>query len=469
MMLSRAIPAHDFSSRTPYVKILLAGSWVLFFSLFFFYIFPIGLISDDLVILKRAERGLPLWTIHYSPALEFLWGFVASNRIGLGGFKLLALSIHLTNCGLFYLFIKRYFGMDRFSALLTATLFLFSAAGLEAIAWNCCLGYLITSFFLFLSLNLTERFLMNFNSFLSIPLAFLQFFALMAWDWGVLIVPMSLGAIWFFEKRPSLCKVVLFIAPASALLLMYLYFRSTLNLETVYGKNSPSNMVKFFLGSPLLIMLPNVAKPFFSSTSGALLSLSLFLSLIYFSWTKKKIQPALFFFALTLLPWIIGGYPSSRYYYLAAPFLFAFIPLIEKKIPSKNGFIIGILALQAFFFFERARLWNSAYVESKSLSNAIEKAYRREPPEKQFVVVNVPDAFGPENFPLRPQSWHNGLETISENIIQVKIPKTPFVWAEGSVFMERNKIKETFANAALFEVVLENKGKYGAFALKPFE
>jgi len=418
------------------MKVILSFLWVLFLAHFVTYIYPIGLISDDVLIVKRAGEDMPLWTIHYSYFLSFLWKMLADGTISPQSFKVIALITHIANCLLFYRLLRGYFNLDSSMAFLGSTLFLFSAAGLEAIAWNCCLGYLFTAFFLLLALE-----------YLSHPLilAVIQLLAVMSWDWGVIIAPMCLAAL-YFQKRSL--KIII---PAVIVLIGYLVFRSTLPLEATYKKNSILDMAKFLFGSPLLILLPNMGKAFFGSMLGVIGALIIALVLFI------RARPAFILFTITLVPWIIGGHPSSRYFYLSAPFLFAGL------LPYARFLAYPILLIQVLFSFQRIELWAFADQEAKRIGEEIVKAFSTTPADKKFVVVNVPDAYGPESLPMRPQVWHCGIDALCDRIISVKTPGAPFMWNEETSFMSRKEIQEKFSNAAIFEVVLEKNASFTLF------
>lgn len=448
--------SNDFFAKT-----FLGLSWILFFCLFLSAIYPVGHLSDDFVVLDRALKDEPLWTIHYSYTLGFFWKVLTPT-----GFKLLALIIHLANCGLFFRFLRS-LSLDLETALFGATLFLFSAAGYEAIIWNCCLGYLFTAFFLLIALNITDlstRQKMSWTTY-SFLMSVLQLISVMTWDWGVIITPICLAAILFSEKR----KTRLFhLLPASLVLIAYLVFRMTIKLDAIYGKNSLYDMVKFFLGSPLLMLMPNMDREFFSSLIAIVLSFVLLMGMIYLAIKVKEARGPLAFLVITLLPWVIGGHPTSRYYYIAAPFLFVFVLLLHKQFFLKGRILLMIfLGLQIHFFLERAQLWYHAGIESHKIGRLIKKTYDEQPFGSPLVVVNVPDAFGPSHLPMRPQSWHMGIETFCKDIILLKTCDTEFIWKDEKL-TSRERIQDTYKNAALYEVILRDENPYGTFHLVPF-
>lgn len=445
------------------VPLLAAGFLIAFFT----YLLPIGMISDDFVILERAKSGDPLWTIHYSWTLQWIWKWLSQGIISPKILKIFVLAVHLLNAVLTYYFLTLRWGFSKRQAQVASLLVLLSPSGVEALAWSCCLGYVLTLCFILSSLLVTGYRLKRGTCRMGFEAACLLAVALLTWDWGVLIVPTLLLSVWFSDERPAFTQILRYFIPSFAVLIAYAWMRTRLDLETVYGVSGIAFMAKFLFVSPLLALAPNLDKSFFTSPGGIITASAVWGAALLIAYRDRRGRFFISVFLLTLLPWLIGGYPSSRYYYLSAPFLFALVPLINLK---KRRTLIPALFLmvQFHFFLERAELWNLADREVRKLEDAFRSLAMEDNSGKKLVLVNVPDAFGPESFPMRPQAWHSGLEAFIPQAVEIKVPGVPYIWADGGMRLRRDEINEMFSREAVYEIVLEDGGKFGEFSIVPW-
>lgn len=435
---------------------------VVFFVIFYVYLMPIGLISDDFVILERAKNGEPLWTIHYTWTLNWVWKWLAEGAISLKDMKGATLLIHVANAALLYLFLVKRVNYTALQAGGASILLLLSAAGIEALAWNCCLGYTLTLFFILASLLVNSSKMEQESPGIGWLEGSLQAFALMTWDWGVLVFPLTALSALFREKRPSWPKIFIYFIPSLCMLMAYFVIRMQSNKETIYAVSSLFAIMKFLFASPLIVLAPNVSKELLSSLFGVFLGLGIWAGMLYLTVKERRSRFFVSAFLLTLLPWLIGGHPSSRYYYLSAPFLFSLAPLVLRK-NGGAGCLTLLLSLQFYFFYERAHMWSLAANEVQKLGTQFQSLALNN--EKRLVIINAPDAFGPESFPMRPQAWHCGLETLCPDAVQIKVSGAPHIWADGGVRMSREEIFALYPNDAVYEVVSLPEGPYGSFSL----
>lgn len=437
-----------------------------FFAIFYVYLLPIGLISDDYVILERAKNGEPLWTIHFTWTLNWIWKWLAEGVITLKGFKGATFAVHLANTGLLYLFLVKRFSYTPFQSAAASLLLLLSASGIEALAWNCCLGYALTLFFILASLAINASKTDREYQGMGWLEALVQAVALMTWDWGVLVFPLTALSALLKTNRPPFYKLLLYFLPSLGVLLTYGLLRMQSSKETIYAVSSLAASAKFLFASPLIVLAPNLSKEIMSSFFGILASLALWTGMLYVALKEKRSRFFISAFILALIPWLIGGHPSSRYYYLSAPFLLSLSPLVLPRALG-SACLILLISLQFYSSYERAHLWSLADREVKQLEVQFKALDLETGKEKQLVIINAPDAFGPPSFPMRPQMWHCGLDTLCPNAVQVKIPPASHIWAEGGHRSSWEEVSALYSNDAVYEVIFVPGGLFGSFALEP--
>ncbi|CRX38902.1 hypothetical protein [Estrella lausannensis] len=444
--------------------VLLPLAAVGFLVAFYVHLLPIGLISDDFVLLERAKSGDSLWTIHYTWTLNWLWKWLAEGVITLREYKAVTLAVHLANTCLLYLFLVKRFSYTPFQSAMASLLLLLSASGIEALAWTCCLGYTWTLLFILASLVINASPMSKEHQSMGWLEAMVQAAALMTWDWGVLVFPLTALSALLKEGRPSLPKLFFYFLPSLLVLMAYGLLREQSSKETIYAVSSLAASLKFLFASPLIVLAPNISKEILSSFLGIVASLALWLVMLYFAVKERRSRFFVCAFILALLPWLIGGHPSSRYYYLSAPFLLSLAPLLTTRAAGGVGLTLLVI-VQFYSSFERTKMWNLADREVRKLEVEFKSLALLPADGKRLLIINAPDAFGPPSFPMRPQVWHCGLETLCPEAIQVKVSPAPHIWAEGGNRVSWEEVVARYSNDIIYEVVWLPEESSGSFSL----
>jgi hypothetical protein len=228
---------------------------------------------------------------------------------------------------------------------------------------------------------------------------------------------------------------------------------------------------QFFFGSPLLGLFPNLSKNTYFSLPMLGLFTAVALLLTWAAWQQRMVIILLVCFFGTILPWVKGGNPSSRYFYVAMPFLYLAIVLALSTVKSQvKAWIVAFLLLASQFWdtYQRSVLWLEADHAAHILMEQTEILLSSTVTEKQIVIVNVPEAYGSPNMPMRPQLWYCGFkEYLNDKGLKVAFAKTddsPFVWHKSTGRLPRQVVASMYSEALLYETVYKDK----EFVLIPF-
>ena len=458
-------------------------SLLLFFALatiIFIHLFTtlsIGYISDDYSLINNAKYGTNLWSLHYSPMFRFLWECSASGSLSALDWHLLTFGFHIINTLIIFLIAQKCFHLSLRMALFSAVLTSLNPAGIEALAWSCSAGYVLTAALIYFSIYFLfsrhEVVSFNQNVLTGFTLAIIQLAAFLTWDWGILIFPVLLVCSLIIDKPYAFCwkDSVLRLGPICLCWVIGAYLRATSDYSYSWQHNSWDTMLKFALGSPMLGLFPNFDKTFYSSAWG-ILSGSLLLVFLIWTALKSRIALALLVcYFLSILPWVLGGNPSGRYFYIPMSFIYLILAIGLQKIPYKTLSAFGIVFLiscELYLAYTRASLWKQAYVESQNLKFQVE-TIALEAAVNPIIIVNMPDSYGPNDLAMRPQMWFCGLNALYPNIKIVKTSDCNYIWKPTAAYHDRNSIVSKYNQNELYEVVYQTTDNWKSFALVPLE
>lgn len=434
----------------------------------FVFLTQIGFMSDDYTLMVSIEKGDELWHLHHSPLLEYFWKWTALKGIGAFYWRIFVLSIHVANVCLLYLISHRQLKLNFFQTLFLCACFAMSPAGIEALAWTCSAGYVLTVFWIFLAWQLFFKWQETTKTLFlkGMFLAALQVAAFFTWDWGILLFPIL--AI-FALTREDYGRSVKLLLPTVFCWVVGSALRLFSSYGIVWQQNSLERKFQFLLGAPFLGFFPNITKEFYSTWSG-LLVIGLFVAFIYYAAISNRYALAsMVCFFLSIFPWVNGGNPSSRYFYVSMPFIFIAVAIGIGKI--KNQFVALSLAgffllIQLAFTYERDVLWKKAFEQSQNISEAAKDILKHS--SNLVVLVNIPDAYGPEKMPMRPQMWFSGFNQLFPDIKVVKARGCPFIWTRGTVPFSRQEISDAYQGSTLYEAVYRSQNDWQEFKLIPF-
>lgn len=428
----------------------------------------VGFMSDDYALMHSAQHGLRFWHLHASPPLEFLWRLTAQGLISAYAWHGAILGIHMINVALLYMLARRWCSLDVPRALLVATFYMLSPAGIEALAWTCAAGYVVTMTWILATLLcfLSWRKNARLTWLKAIVLSLMQLGAFLMWEWAVLLLPV----LWVFsfigEHRGWTLLVPVCICWAAAVAL-----RSISDHGVFWQQNDLAKAGQFFFGSPLLGLFPNLNKEAYFSFYMLGLFILLATLLAWAAWRQRLILILLVCFFGAVLPWVKGGNPSSRYFYLAMPFLYLAIVLALTQMKYKSvswAAAVILLSTQFWMTYERAQLWVEADHAAHALMEQTEALLSASNMANSLVIVNVPEAYGPPQMPMRPQLWYCGfkeyLSVKGWNVAFAKTDDSSFVWSKSSGRLPRHTVAAMYPGVVLYEVVYRPK----EFALIPF-
>jgi hypothetical protein len=420
------------------------------------FILPIGFISDDFTLIHSAKTQSPLWSLHYSPVMEFLWNCTASGSMTALTWRIIAFSLHLINGVLLFAIARQGFRLAFLPSFFAGILFLLNPAGLEAVVWSCSLGYVATATWLFSSmyifLNFHKGRVGQNQAWISIVLALMQIGAFFTWDWGIVLFPVL--AV-FAMTNNSLWKAKWLLAPMSFCWGIGTLIRLSSQYQLSWQHNSFIKMSEFLLGSPFLGLFPNFEKGFYSTVIGISLSLVLLGYLFWISYHNRMARACLLSYCICVYPWISGGNPSGRYFYIPMTFIYLILAIVIEQMRQLHVkiFVPLFIGIAMYLSYERAHLWNLAYFESRKLLRDIEQIAAGDSPKK-LLIVNLPDAFGPTTMSMRPQMWFSGFQSLFPDIKVLKTKDCPFVWHFGRP-VSRSHIAANYSDHQIYEVVLD--------------
>lgn len=427
----------------------------------------IGYMSDDFALIENAATGKRLWHLHYSPVFQFLWECSAAGSFGQLGWHALSLGFHLLNSGITFYIARRQMQLSLNISLFALALTAMNPAGIEAVAWSCSAGYVVTSTWLLLGVSVMLSQMKTTT--IALLLALLQLLAFLTWDWGILLFPIVLAILWAINipwNRPfDIVNFMTLWAPLGACWLVGFILRSTSQYETGWQDNDLLTMVKFVIGAPFLGLFPNFDKTFYVSLPGMVLGSFVALFLVWSAFKNRFALAMLLAFILCIMPWVLGANPSSRYFYIPMPFLYLTLSMGLQQIkPAKIAPVMlsVLLAVELTFAYERAKLWYMAYKESQSLKNKVEQLVHTSAPHS-FIILNIPDAYGPEQLPMRPQMWFCGFHTLFPSVDAPKSQDCPYVWKAATSYANKKEILAAYPDKKVYEVVYHQPGDWSEF------
>jgi hypothetical protein len=304
----------------------------------------------------------------------------------------------------------------------------------------------------------------------------LQILAFAIWDWGILLMPILCVCFVLFilpTKRLSIRKSLEFIAPTLFCWLFVMTFKFLTGYSVGYHilPPEPITAIKYFLGSPLLGLFPYQPLGFYQSTTGIMLGIFLLLLIFFFSirYFFVRFQVVLFF--LCQIPYVIFAAPQSRYFYFPVLFLYASLLFVTSKIPKRSiqmALLTAFIAINAFWAYDRSRLWKGAYEQAQEVKRQIETIPLGM--NEKLLIVNLPDHYGPEDMIWPPFMWRHGISVFERTFELVNTIGCPYTYERSGIpFMDRSSIKRSFKGMTIYEVVYENSGDWKRFKVLPFE
>jgi hypothetical protein len=437
-----------------------------------------GYLSDDYDLLQQAREVTvlgALWGHHFSPVMNTLFRLSAHHGLPPILWHGVALVVHLINVILVFCLVRSGFHLRRSSALVSTTLFALSAAGHEALAWTCSLGYVLVLPCILLALLgvLTVPKIRAIP--MGVALAVLQVCAFAIWDWGVLLFPLATVAVFMCRIRNGDIKfhhAFLMLWACGATWVALLWLKRSMGYDHGYhaGVGELILGAKMIAAAPLTGLFPNTTLTFLKSISGALCAVVIWGVLFWSAVRSRTIALALSLYFVCVLPVMLFGVLQSRYAYIAAPFLsVAVVCAIGRLAWCRLRLVLSLILIVAHALFaeQRSRMWLGASRVADELREAIESA--PVVPGRDLVIVNLPDSFGPADMIWRPFVWRNGLSCFRSAIKRVNTPDCPFVWREGPIpVMEREQIRSLLPNSDVYEVVRHPPDNWRHYRLSPF-
>ena len=458
----------------------------------------------------------PIEAHHYSPVIAALFKLTAQGTLGAAAWHLLALAAHGVNILLVWLIFVRGLAIARPYAWVATMLFALAAPGYEAIAWAAGLGYVLVESTLLAAvyLSLVARgpcatALLRWGTLL------LQLAALAIWDWGALLLPIVAACWWFrscraataatcpplpsgegrgegevgravdlaasaFRDSPHpnplpkgegtftrLAPMASLFWPAAVAWVGGLAVKFSFGCSAGYHRSF--DLVRYayyFLTSPIRCLYPNGPASFYWSAAGLASTVALAAFLAARSRRDARILLLGGIFLFSQLPYTFLAAPTSRYFYLSAPFFFAAVVLAVagwKSRAGKIGPLAALLVLHACWAHQRAELYLGAYGQSQAIYRvlaAIPAGDGRLP----LVVVDLPDSYGPPDLMWGPNMWRNGMPAFPREIIRVSTPECPFTWPGcGFPQLSRAAILARYQGHAIYAVHYAAAGDWRRF------
>ncbi len=286
-----------------------------------------------------------------------------------------------------WLIFVRGLGIARPYAWVATMLFALGAPGFEAIAWAAGLGYVLVESTLLAAVYLSlvaggprATALVRWGTLL------LQLAALAIWDWGALLLPI-VAACWWFRSCPAgtaamgvsavqanrgdkprgsldvcpwktrLAAMASLFWPAAVAWVGGLAVKFSFGCTAGYHRQfDPVRYAYYFLTSPIRCLYPNGPASFYWSAAGLASTVALAAFLAARSRRDARILLLGGIFLFAQLPYTFLAAPTSRYYYLSAPFFFAAVVLAVagwKSRAWKIGPLAALLVLHACWAHQR--------------------------------------------------------------------------------------------------------------------
>jgi len=423
----------------------------------------VGFLSDDLVQLEIASRiswWEPITGHHLSPLLTLLYQQAERGALSVELWHITVLGFHLLNAGLVYRIAKHGFGGGSLLASASSLLYSTAPAGIEAVLWPAASCFVPLSTVLLLSF---ERLLKALQTD-SVPgwpvrggLALLQLLAFAIWDWAIVLAPILMATAMvnptLREQGPTLRERSRTLLPTAMVWGLCILLRSLRGVQLGYGLFP----VGFLKANALLVAAPGmILFPQLPGLAALGLSLACLIPLCWGALEDRRVRASMLGFYLLQLPWYFQGAPTSRYAYLAAPFLWLALVLVLRRLLPPRAALAAMGALLLFqggWYLERAGWWIEASIQAAALGQQLEATSTLIAPGRELVVVNLPDHYGGARGQWPPPLWRNGLSVVRPNAAKVFTPDHAARFKpHAPVILERRDIAAAYPDAALFEV-----------------
>jgi hypothetical protein len=158
-------------------------------------------------------------------------------------------------------------------------------------------------------------------------------------------------------------------------------------------------------------------------------------------------------------PVFLFAVPQGRYYYLAAPFVFA---IVSIGVARRFGRVVwalavgGLVVIQGILFRSQSVDWRNAYAEATSVAEALRSRIESSQHSGPIVVVNLPDRYGDPRDRWRPYAWRNGTHRIWPGLRRIYTREHAMLFApHNPPIYERSEVRNAFPHALLLEVRAE--------------
>jgi len=130
--------------------------------------------------------------------------------------------------------------------------------------------------------------------------------------------------------------------------------------------------------------------------------------------------------------------------------------------------LTAFIAINAFWAYDRSRLWKGAYEQAQEVKRQIETIPLGM--NEKLLIVNLPDHYGPEDMIWPPFMWRHGISVFERTFELVNTIGCPYTYERSGIpFMDRSSIKRSFKGMTIYEVVYEKAGDWKRFKVLPFE
>lgn len=455
--------------------LILMGVWTIHLTGSFW----VGYISDDYDLLRRAPSVSifrPLGDHHYSPFISWLFKLAAEHDFSPVLWHCVAVAVHTVSVVLVLALARIALRMRAWPALTVTALFALSAAGYEALAWACSIGYVLVLPPILLALLIIMDAPARRAVSTGILLAILQACAFLLWDWGILLFPLlSLAFLmWRLPRKDlRLRQASSLLWPCLVTWCLFVWLKGASGYRPGYHMPLDYLMIgaKTLAAAPLTNLLPNANEVFIKSIPGMLSAGSVWAMLCWSAVKNRVVALSVALYLVCLLPVVLFAALQARYTYIATPFLgMAIVGIVSQlRIKHLAPALCSLLILaNAVWATERSQLWVGAYRAVRTLQTAINKI--PDVGKDRLVVVNLPDSFGSPNMIWRPFVWRNGLSAFQRKIERVNTPYCPFISKEAPIrTMERNEIAACFPESDIYEVKYLVPEDWRQFHLVPFQ
>jgi hypothetical protein len=407
----------------------------------------------------------PLGTQHHCPLISVLLKLTDRGVIGSGTWHGLALAGHGVNIILLWLILTRLLAVARPYAWAITMLFALNASGFEATVWAGCLGYVLVETTILMAIGLALAAGPQSKALVRWGMLLLQIVAFAIWDWGLLLLPIVAASYLLYHWPRKTCRPAeaagLLWPMAAGWALMVVLVKLSFGYSPGYAiAFDPVHRAYYLLTAPVRCLYPNGLYAFYHSRVGLGLALAVLVVLALGSWLDLRIRLLAGLFLLCQVPYILLSGPESRYCYLSSAFLFAAVvlPLAGGSVRAwKMGLLVVLVGFHAFWSWQRADLWKTAYREAQAVRMAVDAAAPGDS-RTPLVVVNLPDSYGPPGLMWRPYMWRNGLTAFGRQIIRVNTPGSPLGWAESGIAqVPREQIRSRYPDSVICEVMFSRE------------